>query len=81
MSKDGALTANLEDRYMETRYSRDPHNFERMNTSEIREEFLIEDLFVPDAIKLIYLHIDRMIVGSAVQPANLCSRGRSRIKG
>jgi 4-deoxy-L-threo-5-hexosulose-uronate ketol-isomerase len=51
---------------MEMRYSRDPHSFERMNTSEIRQEFLIADLFMPGEVKLIYLIIDRMIVGSAV---------------
>jgi 4-deoxy-L-threo-5-hexosulose-uronate ketol-isomerase len=51
---------------MEVRYSRDPHSFARMNTSEIRDEFLVADLFAPNEIKLIYLHIDRMIVGSAV---------------
>lgn len=59
---------------METRYSRDPQSFERMNTSEIRQEFLIDDLFSPGEVKLIYLHIDRMIVGSAVpasQPLSL----------
>jgi 4-deoxy-L-threo-5-hexosulose-uronate ketol-isomerase len=37
-----------------------------MNSSEIRDEFLIADLFIPNEIKLIYLLIDRMIVGSAV---------------
>lgn len=51
---------------MEVRYSRDPQSFERMNTSEIRAEFLIDNLFIPDEIKLVYLHIDRMIVGAAV---------------
>jgi 4-deoxy-L-threo-5-hexosulose-uronate ketol-isomerase len=51
---------------METRYSRDPQSFERMNTAEIRAEFLIKDLFLPDEIRLVYLHMERMIVGSAV---------------
>ena len=51
---------------MEVRYSRDPQSFERMNTSEIRDEFLIADLFTPNEIKLVYLHIDGMIVGTAV---------------
>jgi 4-deoxy-L-threo-5-hexosulose-uronate ketol-isomerase len=37
-----------------------------MNTAEIREEFLVDELFAPGEIKLIYLSIDRMIVGSAV---------------
>jgi 4-deoxy-L-threo-5-hexosulose-uronate ketol-isomerase len=59
---------------MDVRYSRDPHSFERMNTAEIRDEFLIADLFAPGEIRLVYLHIDRMVVGSAVptgQPLRL----------
>ncbi len=51
---------------MDVRYSRDPHSFQRMNTAEIRAEFLIANLFAPGQIKLVYLHVDRMIVGSAV---------------
>jgi 4-deoxy-L-threo-5-hexosulose-uronate ketol-isomerase len=51
---------------MEIRYSRDPQSFVRMNTAEIRDEFLVAGLFVPDEIKLVYSNIDRMIVGSAV---------------
>lgn len=51
---------------MKTRYSRDPQSFARMNTAEIRDEFLVNDLFVPGEIKLVYSNIDRMIVGSAV---------------
>ena len=51
---------------MEVRYSRDPHSFAGMSTSEIRDEFLVDDLFAPNEIKLVYLHVDRMIVGSAV---------------
>ncbi len=58
---------------METRYSRDPHSFERMNTAEIRDEFLITNLFAPDEVRLVYLHMDRMIVGSAVPASHpLC---------
>lgn len=51
---------------MEIRYSRDPQSFIRMSTTEIREEFLIADLFTPGEIKLVYSNVDRMIVGSAV---------------
>jgi 4-deoxy-L-threo-5-hexosulose-uronate ketol-isomerase len=51
---------------MELRYSRDPQSFARMNSAEIRAEFLVTDLFTPDAIKLVYSNVDRMIVGSAV---------------
>jgi 4-deoxy-L-threo-5-hexosulose-uronate ketol-isomerase len=51
---------------MEVRYPPDPKHFERMNTTETRQSFLIEDLFVPGEIKLVYSHVDRMVIGSAV---------------
>ncbi len=35
-------------------------------TERLREEFLIQDLFVPGEIKLVYSHIDRIITGAAV---------------
>lgn len=51
---------------METRYSPDPVRFERMNTRETRDAFLIENLFRPGEIVLVYSHTDRAVVGSAV---------------
>jgi 4-deoxy-L-threo-5-hexosulose-uronate ketol-isomerase len=51
---------------MEARYFPDPVRFERMNTAETRESFLIESLFSPDGIDLVYSHADRAIIGSAV---------------
>jgi 4-deoxy-L-threo-5-hexosulose-uronate ketol-isomerase len=36
-----------------------------MNTQEIREAFLVEDLFKKDKIRLTYSHLDRAIIGSA----------------
>jgi 4-deoxy-L-threo-5-hexosulose-uronate ketol-isomerase len=54
---------------MDVRYPPDPKSFERMNTAEIRQSFLIHDLFVPGEVKLVYSHVDRMVVGSAV-PTN-----------
>ncbi len=51
---------------MENRYSADAVRFERMSTEEIRDTFLIRNLFAPDKIELIYLFDDRAIVGSAV---------------
>jgi 4-deoxy-L-threo-5-hexosulose-uronate ketol-isomerase len=58
---------------METRYSRDPQSFVRMNTAEIRDEFLVAGLFVPDEIKLVYVNNDRMILGSAVPTSRALS--------
>jgi 4-deoxy-L-threo-5-hexosulose-uronate ketol-isomerase len=51
---------------MEVRYLPDPAHFCRMTTEEIRENFLIESLFKPDSIEMVYYEVDRTIVGSAV---------------
>ena len=44
----------------------DPRHANAMNTTELRDEFLLEDLFQPDAVTLTYTQYDRMIVGGAV---------------
>ena len=54
---------------MEVRYVPDPVRFSRMTTQEVRENFLVENLFKPDAVKIVYSDVDRAIIGSAV-PAN-----------
>ena len=51
---------------MQVRYSADPVRFCRMTTQEVRDEFLIETLFQPDSIEMIYSDIDRAITGSVV---------------
>jgi 4-deoxy-L-threo-5-hexosulose-uronate ketol-isomerase len=51
---------------MDVRYPPDPKSFERMNTAEIRQSFLLDDLFLPGELKLVYSHVDRMVIGSAV---------------
>ena len=51
---------------MEVRYVADPIRFQRMTTSEIRESFLVEKLFQPNEIYLLYSEVDRGIIGSAV---------------
>lgn len=48
---------------MEIRYSPDPAGFARMNTTEIRKCFLVEELFRQDSIKLVYSDVDRAICG------------------
>ena len=54
---------------METISSSDQIRFEVMNTEELRESFLIENLFKPGELKLVYSDVERIIVGSAV-PVN-----------
>ena len=51
---------------MEVRYSPDAVRFCRMTTQETRDSFLIESLYKPDTIEMVYVDIDRVIVGSAV---------------
>lgn len=48
---------------METRNPIHPRDFEIYTTEEIREEFLVRDLFIPGQSRLVYSHYDRMIVG------------------
>ncbi|MFC1651300.1 5-dehydro-4-deoxy-D-glucuronate isomerase [Candidatus Latescibacterota bacterium] len=51
---------------MEKRYSPDQVRFELMDTTELRESFLIENLFAAGEVGMIYSDIDRVIIGSAV---------------
>lgn len=52
-----------------TRYAATPRDFKKYSTQRLREEFLIEDLFSPDVVNIVYSHYDRYIVGG-VQPVN-----------
>jgi len=51
---------------MKTRYLPNNQAYQRMNTAEMRENFLVNNLFVPGELKLLYADVDRAIVGSAV---------------
>ncbi|MCP4726729.1 MAG: 5-dehydro-4-deoxy-D-glucuronate isomerase [bacterium] len=51
---------------MEVRYSPDAVRFLRMNTEEIRKDFLVDNLFKENRIDMIYSDIDRAVIGSAV---------------
>ncbi len=51
---------------MELRTAASPKDVKHYTTERLREEFLIDDLFKKDEIKLVYSHIDRIITGSAV---------------
>lgn len=51
---------------MELRTAASPRDVKHYTTDRLREEFLIQNLFVPGEIKLVYSHIDRIITGAAV---------------
>jgi 4-deoxy-L-threo-5-hexosulose-uronate ketol-isomerase len=48
------------------RFAIDPVSAATMNTTELRESFLIDNLFAPGAVNWTYTHYDRMAVGGAV---------------
>ena len=51
---------------MEVRTAASPKDVKHYTTDRLREEFLIQDLFILGEIKLVYSHIDRIITGAAV---------------
>lgn len=46
---------------MDTRYSVNPKDVKRYTTEELRNEFLITDLYRADEIVCVYSHVDRML--------------------
>ena len=47
---------------MDIRYSTGKEPFKRMNTDELRDEFLVTGIFKADDISCVYSHIDRIVV-------------------
>ncbi|GGF05829.1 4-deoxy-L-threo-5-hexosulose-uronate ketol-isomerase [Chishuiella changwenlii] len=47
----------------EFRYAHHPNDVKKYTTEELREQFLIPDIFLKDQIKLVYSMYDRLIVG------------------
>jgi 4-deoxy-L-threo-5-hexosulose-uronate ketol-isomerase len=55
---------------METRYPAHPKDFKTYTTEEIRKDYLIENLFEPGKVNLVYSHVDRIIVGGVCPTAS-----------
>ena len=55
----------------ESRYASSPEAVKQYDTTQLREEFLIDDLMQPGKIKFTYSHYDRYIAGSAVPTSEL----------
>ena len=53
----------------ELRYAGHPEDVKGYDTEKLRKEFLIENIFVPDNITLVYSLYDRYVVGGAM-PVN-----------
>ena len=54
---------------LESRYATSPAEVKKMNTAEIRENFLIDTIFEADKIHLVLSHFDRYIAGGAMPVA------------
>lgn len=54
---------------MDIRYSTNPRDVKRYTTDELRNEFLIQNLYVPDQVTATYSHVDRMVV-LGIYPVN-----------
>lgn len=48
---------------MRNRYANNPKDSKRYDTEELRENYLVEDIFKDDHIELVYSHVDRIIFG------------------
>jgi len=51
---------------MKVRASTDPEGLRRMTAGDIRDTFVIGDLFCPGEVSMTYVEVDRAVVGSAV---------------
>ncbi|WP_339368629.1 5-dehydro-4-deoxy-D-glucuronate isomerase [Paenibacillus elgii] len=51
---------------MEIRYATNPTETKTYDTERLRQEYLIEGLFVSGKLNLVYSHVDRFITGGAV---------------
>ena len=54
---------------MQIRFQQSPEETSRMNTQQLRENFLVQNIMQPGKIELIYSHYDRLIIGGAVPAA------------
>ena len=52
---------------IQVRYSTSPSSAETATTADLRENFLVGDLFVSGEVRGTYTHDDRMVIGGAVR--------------
>lgn len=65
---------------MELRTAASPRDVKHYTTDRLREEFLVQDLFVKDEVKMVYSHIDRIIIGAAVPSKSLSLDAGSELR-
>ncbi|MFD2261879.1 5-dehydro-4-deoxy-D-glucuronate isomerase [Lacibacterium aquatile] len=50
---------------MEVRYGHAPHDVKKYDTQELRDNFLVQNLFPENDSRFVYSHVDRIIIGGA----------------
>ncbi len=60
---------------MEIRFAVGPEETKTMDAQKLIDNFLVKDLMLPDQLKLVYTHYDRMIVGGAVPTTKTLTLG------
>ncbi|WP_210023513.1 MULTISPECIES: 5-dehydro-4-deoxy-D-glucuronate isomerase [unclassified Paenibacillus] len=51
---------------MENRYAANPTDTKSYDTERLRKDFLMEGLFVPEHLNMVYSHVDRFITGGVI---------------
>ncbi|KEQ05368.1 5-dehydro-4-deoxy-D-glucuronate isomerase [Pseudorhizobium pelagicum] len=51
---------------MKVLYGAGPQDIKGYDTERLRAEFLVEGMFQPDEVRLVYTHVDRLILGGAM---------------
>jgi 4-deoxy-L-threo-5-hexosulose-uronate ketol-isomerase len=58
---------------MQIRFQNSPKETSQMNTQQLRDNFLVQNLMQPGTIELVYTHYDRLIIGGAVPTSSAIS--------
>lgn len=58
---------------MQIRFQNSPKETSQMNTQQLRDNFLVQNLMQPGKIELVYSHYDRLIIGGAVPTSSAIS--------
>src|SRR5436190_24327625 len=51
--------------YQKTYYATDPASINNASNEELRQRYLISDIFADDEVRLNYLHYERFVIGGA----------------
>lgn len=64
---------------MDVRNPANPQDAMHYTTERLRRDFLVQELFVPGQVKMVYSHFDRMIAGGACPTGKLALEGSKEL--